>query len=146
MVLTSDSMKQRLTLAEFVQQLPDAEGRYELVKGEIVRISPTTRHEDITDFIARQFDKEVESKNLNYRVSGRIVVRTETEDATEQGRNPDVSVVDRTIWESNPFAYSALIDPLQIAVEVVSSDDSRHQSLRDMVLASLPKAQLSVLY
>ncbi|HCF28624.1 MAG TPA: hypothetical protein DEV81_15795 [Cyanobacteria bacterium UBA11049] len=40
----------------------------------------------------------------------------------EQGRRPDVSVVDRTIWESNRTAYSALCQPLQLAVEVVSAN------------------------
>ncbi|MGK7896919.1 MAG: Uma2 family endonuclease [Xenococcus sp. (in: cyanobacteria)] len=123
MTLTTHQPKQqKLTLAQFVEQLPDQEGRYELVNEEIMRILPTRRHEDIADFITRQFDKEVERLNLNYRVSGRIVVRTETKDGVEQGRNPDVSVVERTIWEFNRTAYSALFEPLQIAVEVVSTN------------------------
>ena len=122
MTLTTNQPKQKLTLAQFVEQLPDEEGRYELVKGEIMRILPTRRHEDIADFIARQFDKQVERLDLNYRISGRIVVRTETKDGVEQGRNPDVSVVERNIWEFNRSAYSALFEPLQIAVEVVSTN------------------------
>ena len=122
MTLTTHQPQQKLTLTQFVEQLPDEEGRYELVNGEIMRTLPTRRHEDIADFIARQFDKEVERLNLNYRVSGRIVVRTETKDGIEQGRNPDVSVVERTIWEFNRSAYSALFEPLQVAVEVVSTN------------------------
>ncbi len=65
MTLTTHQPKQKLTLAQFVEQLPDEEGRYELVNGEIMRILPTRRHEDIADFIARQFDKEVERLDLN---------------------------------------------------------------------------------
>lgn len=122
MTLTSNQPKQKLTLAQFVERLPDEEGRYELVNGEIMRKLATRRHEDIADFILRQFDKEVERLNLNYRVSGRIVIRTETKDGIEQGRNPDVIVVDRNIWEAHPSAYSALFEPLQIAVEVVSTN------------------------
>ncbi len=122
MTITSNQPKQKITLAQFVRQLPDEEGRYELVNGEIMRILATRRHEDIADFITRQFDKEVDRLNLNYRVSGRIVVRTETQDGIEQGRNPDVSVVDRSIWEAQPSAYSALFEPLQVAVEVVSTN------------------------
>ena len=114
--------KQKLTLAQFVKQIPDEIGRYELVNGEIMRTLPTRRHEDIADFIARQFDKELERLNLSYRVSGRIVVRTETQDGIEQGRHPDISVVERNIWEFNRSAYSALFEPLQIAVEVVSTN------------------------
>jgi Uma2 family endonuclease len=122
MTLTTDRSQQKITLAQFVERLPDREGRYELVNGEIVRILPTRQHEDIADFIARQFDKEVERLNLNYRVSGRIVIGTETKDGKEQGRNPDVSLVDKSVWESSRSAYSVLFEPLQIAVEVVSTN------------------------
>lgn len=122
MTLTTNSPSQKLNLAQFVRQLPDEEGRYELVNGKIVRILPTRSHEDIADFLTRQFDKEVERLSLNYRVSGRIVIRTETISGIEQGRNLDVSVVNRNIWEFSRSAYSALFEPLQIAVEVVSTN------------------------
>jgi Uma2 family endonuclease len=113
--------KQKLSFAQFIQQLPD-EGRYELVDGEIMRILPTRMHENVADFLSRQFDKEVERLSLNYRVSGRIMVRTLTAEGNEQGRHPDVSVVDKTLWDSNLSAYSALLEPLQLAVEVVSTN------------------------
>ena len=32
MTLTTNQAKQKLTLAQFVEQLPDEEGRYELVR------------------------------------------------------------------------------------------------------------------
>ena len=122
MTLITNSPSQKLNLAQFVRQLPDKEGRYELVNGEIVRILANRRHEDIADFLTRQFEREVERLGLNYRVSGRIVIRTETSSGIEQGRNPDVSVVDRNIWEFSRSAYSALFEPLQLAVEVVSTN------------------------
>jgi Uma2 family endonuclease len=121
MTLTTNQPKQKLSFAQFLEQLPD-EGRYELVDGEIVRILPTRMHENVADFLSRQFDKEVERLSLNYRVSGKIMVRTLTADAKEQGRHPDVSVVNKTLWDSNPSAYSALLEPLQLAVEVVSTN------------------------
>ncbi len=46
--------------------------------------------------------------NLNYFVSGRIMIINLRQDGKEQGRHPDVSVVDKTVWEANPIAYSAL--------------------------------------
>lgn len=113
---------QQLTFEQFLKQLPDEEGRYELVNGEIVRILPIRKHENIADFLVRQFDKEVERLKLNYRVSGRIVIRTVTANGKEQGRQPDVSVVDKTLWDANLAAYSALKEPLQLAVEVVSTN------------------------
>ncbi|NJR21237.1 MAG: Uma2 family endonuclease [Richelia sp. CSU_2_1] len=59
---------------------------------------------------------------LNYWVSGRIMVRTLTSNGKEQGRHPDVTVVDKTLWESKPFDYSALTEPPQLVVEVVSTN------------------------
>lgn len=121
MTLTSIPTKQ-LTFTEFLEQLPDDAGRYELVNGEIVRTLATRQHDNIADFIARQFDKEVERLHLNYRVSGRVVVRTLTANGREQGRQPDVSIVDKTLWNSNLSAYTAFIEPLQLAVEIVSTN------------------------
>jgi len=113
---------QKLTLKQFVEQLPDEDGRYELVNGEIVKILATRQHEDVADFIRRQFDKEVERLSLNYRVSDKIMIGTLTKDGQQQGRYPDVSVVKRTIWEVNRSAYSMLLEPLQLAVEIVSTN------------------------
>jgi Uma2 family endonuclease len=113
---------QQLTFEQFLEQLPDEEGRYELVNEEIVRILSTRKHDNIADFIADAFNAEVRRSNLNYRVSGRIVIRTFNEQGKAQGRHPDVSVVDKTIWDANLSAYSALTEPLQLAVEIVSTN------------------------
>lgn len=111
----------QLTFEQFLQQYPE-DGRYELVNGEIVRILATRQHDDIADFIADSLKELVRSGNLNYKVSDRIVVATQTKDGREQGRNPDLSVVDLSLWRSNRLAYSALREPLQLAVEVVSTN------------------------
>ena len=87
MTIIASQSKQKLSFAQFLEQLPD-EGRYELVNGEIMRILPTRMHENVADFLARQFDKEVERLSLNYRVSGRIMIRTLTAEGLEQGRHP----------------------------------------------------------
>ena len=122
MTATPTQPKQILSFEQFVKQLPDEEGRYELVNGEIVRILPIRLHETLAEFLSDAFKDEVKRLTLNYWVSGRIVVRTLTPNGKEQGRNPDVSVVDKTVWDSAPFAYSALIEPLQLAVEIVSTN------------------------
>jgi len=122
MTATPTQPKQILSFEQFVKQLPHEEGRYELVNGEIVRILPIRLHETLAEFLSDAFKDEVKRLKLNYWVSGRIVVRTLTPNGKEQGRNPDVSVVDKTVWDSAPFAYSALIEPLQLAVEIVSTN------------------------
>ncbi len=115
------TQSQPLTLEQFLEQCPE-DGRYELVNGEMVRILATRQHEDVADFIAKRFDQEVDRAGLNYKVSGRIVLATETEAGVEQGRFPDVSVVDLEQWRANRRAYSALREPIQLVVEVVSTN------------------------
>ncbi|TAG66353.1 MAG: Uma2 family endonuclease [Oscillatoriales cyanobacterium] len=122
MTATPTQLKQNLTFEQFVKQLPDEDGRYELVNGEIVRILPIRLHETLAEFLSDSFKDEVKRLKLNYWVSGRIMVRTLTSNGKEQGRHPDVSVVDKTLWESQPFAHSALTEPLQLVVEVVSTN------------------------
>lgn len=122
MILTTNLPKQKLSFVQFLEQLPDEDGRYELVDGEIMRILPTRKHDNVAEFISDVLKAEVRSSNLNYRVSGRILVRTLTIDGLELGRQPDVSVVDKTLWDSNLLTYSALVEPLQLAVEVVSTN------------------------
>lgn len=114
--------EKKLTFEQFITQIPDEEGYYELVNGEIMRSLPTKRHDDTADFIIRQFDREAERLNLNYRISGRIMIRTENKYGKEQGRHPDVTVVDKTAWEIAPTAYSALLDAPELVVEVVSTN------------------------
>jgi Uma2 family endonuclease len=121
-ILDSQIPKKILTFDDFLHyDFPD-EGRYELVQGEIVRILATRQHDNIAEFITDCFKAEVKRLVLNYRVSGRIMVRTFTQSNQEQGRVPDVSVVDRALWDANPSAYTAFTEPLQLAVEVVSSN------------------------
>lgn len=122
MTITTNQPKQKLSFVQFLEQLPDEEGRYELVDGEIMRILPTRKHDNVAEFMSDAFKAEVRRLNLDYRVSGRIVVRTLTVDGQEQGRQPDVSVVNKTLWDSNLSTYSALVEPLQLAVEVVSTN------------------------
>jgi Uma2 family endonuclease len=89
------STKQKLTFDQFLDQYPE-DGRYELVDGEMVEMRAIRWHDDIADFMIRRFDREVERLNLNYRVTGRLVLETQSSNGQKQGRHPDVSVVDRT--------------------------------------------------
>jgi Uma2 family endonuclease len=120
MIVAAQS-QQKLTFEQFLEQYPE-DGRYELVEGELVRILATRRHDNVADFIQDALRDEIKRTGLNYRVSNRLVLATKTKAAIEQGRHPDISVVDRTVWDSDPYAYTALKDPSQVAVEVVSTN------------------------
>lgn len=120
--MTTTELNQQLTFKQFIEQDIKEEGRYELVNGEIVRILPTRQHDNIAEFMSDTFKEEVKRLNLNYRVSGRVMIRTLTPNGKEQGRHPDVSVVDKDLWDSNLSAYTAFVEPLQLAIEVVSTN------------------------
>jgi Uma2 family endonuclease len=117
----STATKQKLTFEQFLKQYPE-DGRYELVDGDIVRILATRQHEDIADFIADAMKRENQLHSLNYKISDRIVLATQAANGKEQGRNPDVSVVNLDQWRSNRMAYTALQEPIQLTVEVVSTN------------------------
>ena len=113
--------KTQLTFNEFLIQCPD-EGRFELVNREIVEMVNTRQHKDIAFFIMKKIDQESDRLNLNFIVTTQVVIKTINKKGIEQGRIPDVSVIDRTLWRSAPGDYAALTEPIQLAVEVVSTN------------------------
>lgn len=114
-------IKQKLTFDDFLEQCPE-EGLYELVNGEIVEVRATRNHDDVADFAADSFKDEIKRLNLNYVVKNTAVFKTITVNGIEQGRKPDVSVIDKDVWCSNRSAYSALEEPIQLAIEVTSTN------------------------
>ena len=115
------TVTQKLTFDQFLVECPE-DGLYELVNGEIVEMNATRNHDDVADFTSDSFKDEIKRLSLNYVVKNTAVIRTVTKAGIEQGRRPDVSVIDRDLWRSNRSAYSALREPIQLAVEVTSTN------------------------
>ncbi|HBB35454.1 MAG TPA: hypothetical protein DDZ80_06560 [Cyanobacteria bacterium UBA8803] len=113
--------KQKLTFDQFLEQCPE-EGFYELVDGKIVEVRSTRNHDDVANFLLFSLNDEIRRLNLNYVVNNTAVIRTVTQDGTEQGRKPDVSVIDRDVWRSNRSDYNALEESIELAVEVTSTN------------------------
>ena len=115
------TVTQQLTFDQFLVECPE-DGRYELVNGEIVEMNSTRNHDDVANFLLFGFNDEIRRLNLNYVVNTTAVIRTVSKAGIEQGRRPDVSVIDRDLWRSNRSAYAALREPIQLAVEVTSTN------------------------
>ncbi|MEG4443910.1 Uma2 family endonuclease [Microcoleus sp. AT9_B5] len=115
------TVTQKLTFDQFLVECPE-DGLYELVNGEIVEMNATRNHEDVADFTSDSFKDEIKRLSLNYVVKNTAVIRTVTKAGIEQGRKPDVSVIDRDLWRSNRSAYAAMREPIQLAVEVTSTN------------------------
>ncbi|BCL38910.1 Uma2 family endonuclease [Nostoc sp. MS1] len=113
--------KPKLTFDQFLEKCPE-KGFYELVNGEIVEVRSTRNHDDVANFILFAFNDEIRRLNLNYIVNNTAVFRTKTAEGIEQGRKPDASVIDKDVWRANRSAYSALEEPIQLAVEVTSTN------------------------
>ena len=111
----------KLSFLEFLAQCPD-DGIFELVDGEIVEVESTRAHKNVARFLMFTFNNEIRRKELDYIVDKDIVVRTVTVNGQEQGRRPDVAVVSATLWNSNVLTYGAVTEPIQLAVEVVSTN------------------------
>jgi Uma2 family endonuclease len=118
----ASTLTQKLTFLEFLEQYPDGFGQYELVNGEIVKVEPTRAHKNVARFLVRCFDRESERLNSDYIVDKDIIIKTTTQKGEERGRNPDVGVVKASVWNSNVRTYGALTEPIQLAVEVVSTN------------------------
>ncbi|MEG4504309.1 Uma2 family endonuclease [Microcoleus sp. F6_B4] len=130
----------KITFDQFLVECPE-DGRYELVNGEIVEMNATRNHDDVAKFMLFGFNDEIRRLDLNYEVNNTAVIRTVSKAGIEQGRRPDVSVVDRDLWRSNRSAYAALREPIQLAVEVTSTnwDDDYIDKLDEYQLLGIPE-------
>jgi Uma2 family endonuclease len=92
------------------------------VNGEIVEMVNTRQHKMIAEFILFTLNDQIRRSHLDFIVTTQVVIKTINKKGIEQGRIPDVSVIDRTLWRSAPADYAALTEPIQLAVEVVSTN------------------------
>lgn len=110
-----------LTFEEFLKVCPE-DGIYELVGGEIIKVEATGAHKNVARFLLFAFNDEIRRLGLDYVVDKDIVVRTFSSEGTERGRKPDVSVVEARIWDRYLNTYLGITEPLQLAVEVASTN------------------------
>lgn len=120
---SGSELEQKIDLSfdKFLEQCPE-DGRYELVDGKMVKILATRLHYDVAWLILKSFDREIERLSLNYVVNDVAAVLTTNKNGKEQGRHPDVSVINRDVWRSDRQNHRGIREPIQIAVEVVSTN------------------------
>ncbi len=111
-----------LSFAEFINTCPDDGKRYELVNDQIVEMMATQAHDDVADFIYDAFRDQVKQTGASFKVTRFGSIKMLRDDGLQQGRTPDVSVIDRVTWNADLKAYTALDDPIQLAVEVTSTN------------------------
>jgi len=118
---TSQEMNLELDFDQFLAQCPE-DGRYELVDGKMLKIPATRLHYDVASLVMDSMSDEIERLNLNYVVNDVAAVLTINKKGKEQGRHPDVSVINRDVWRSDRLDHRGIREPIQLAVEVVSTN------------------------
>ena len=131
----------KLTFEEFLEHYPDGYGIFDLVDGEIVKVEPTRAHKNVSRFLMLAFNDEIRRLGLDYIVDKDIIIRTTKANEQEQGRIPDVGVVSASEWNSNTLLYGALTTPIQLAVEVISTnwEDDYVDKLDEYQRLSIPE-------
>jgi Uma2 family endonuclease len=116
---------QRLTIAEYLAHDDGTDLRYELVDGELVRMSlGTGQHGDISEFLNDEFKNEIKRSGLPWVSKDmKIGIQSPRGSRWETVRVPDVVVLPLEQWESlsNREALIPLNEPPPLLiVEVVS--------------------------
>ncbi len=114
---------QTMTFDEFLEWYPDGFGRYELIRGVVVEMSPTGLHERVIDRLSRKLIFEVERLQLPYLFPRTCLVKSPD---WESGYQPDIIVVDESKLAPEPLWEKAATltrgESIKLAIEVVSTN------------------------
>ena len=112
-----------ITFEEFLEWYPEGKGRFELRNGVIVEMNPNGEHEEVTGFIIRKINVEIDRLNLPYVTPSTYFVRPPE---TTAGYQPDLIVLDKPALISEPlWKKSSVIcqgSSVKLVVEVVSTN------------------------
>jgi Uma2 family endonuclease len=115
----------KITLAEYLTYDDGTDTRYELVDGELARISlGTGEHADISEFLNDEFNAEIKRLGLNWVAKDmKIGIQSPRGTRWETARIPDVLVLPLEQWNSLKKRESLIPlnePPPLLVVEVVS--------------------------
>lgn len=116
------AVQPKLTFEQFLDTCPVDGRSYEFVNGEIVEMRATRNHDDVADFLLFAFNDEIRRLKLELITNNKTLIQTVNQKGIIQGRNPDVSVIDKKVWRSHRANYNALDTAIELAVEVTSNN------------------------
>ena len=130
-----------LTVDEFITHYGDRD-RYELIDGELTEIEPTGPHEQVSAFIGRKLNVEIDRQNLSYFIPPRCLIKLL---GTETAFRPDVIVLDETelinepLWKQEPVITSG--NSIKLIAEVVSTNwqNDYARKVEDYALLGVPE-------
>ena len=117
------SIVKSITFEEFLEWYPDGKGRFELRNGVIFEMNPNGYHEEVTGFLIRKINVDIDRLNLPYVTPSTYFVRP-PEKTT--GYQPDLIVLDKPALILEPlWKKSSIISKgssVKLVVEVVSTN------------------------
>lgn len=111
-----------ITVNEFITQYVD-NNNYELIDGELIEMEPTGPHEQVSSFIGRKLNVEIDRQDLPYFIPHRCWIKLL---GTETAFRPDVIVLDQTqlinepLWQNEPVIKSG--KSIKLIAEVVTTN------------------------
>ena len=115
-------VSQSLSFEEFNLNYGD-DSRYELIDGELTKMEPTGLHEQVTAFVGRKLNVEIDRLNLHWFIPHRCLIKLL---GTETAFRPDLMVLDRNrlvnepLWQQEPIITFG--SSIKLVVEVVSTN------------------------
>ncbi|MGA1621209.1 MAG: Uma2 family endonuclease [Synechocystis sp.] len=111
-----------LTIEKFLADYGDDEN-YELIDGELIAMEPTGAHEQVTAFLARKLNVEIDRQNLPYFIPHRCLIKLL---GTQTAFRPDLIILDQRelsnepLWQKEPVITQG--KTIKLVAEVVSSN------------------------
>ncbi|HLO51513.1 MAG TPA: Uma2 family endonuclease [Kamptonema sp.] len=130
-----------LTVDEFITHYGDRD-RYELIDGELTEMEPTGPHEQVSAFIGRKLNVEIDRQDLSYFIPPRCLIKLL---GTETSFRPDVIVLDEPelinepLWQQEPVITSG--NSIKLIAEVVSTNwqNDYARKVEDYALLGVPE-------
>ncbi|MEG4579675.1 Uma2 family endonuclease [Microcoleus sp. MON1_C5] len=130
-----------LSVDEFIAHFGDSDP-YELIDGELTEIEPTGPHEQVSAFLGRKLNVEIDRVDLPYFIPPRCLIKLL---GTATAFRPDVLVVDRTqlinepLWQQEPVITSG--NSIKLIAEVVSTNwqNDYARKVEDYALLGVPE-------
>jgi len=111
-----------LSVDEFITRYGDST-RHELIDGELVEMEPTGPHEQVSAFIGRKLNVEIDRQEVSYFIPHRCLIKLL---GTNTVFRPDIVVLDQMelinepLWQQEPVITSG--KSIKLIAEVVSTN------------------------
>ena len=130
-----------LSVDEFITRYGDEEN-YELIDGELIEMAATGLHEQVSAFIGRKLNVEIDRQDISYFIPHRCLIKLLGTNTTFR---PDVIVLDQArlvnepLWQQEPIITSG--NSIKLIAQVVSTNwqNDYARKVEDYAMLGVPE-------